>query len=150
MITLQGVSFECCYPIRTTGHIIIAALYTGSVSVFMTLSPMSLHNKQVKNETYKENLMKLEQFVMVMFLQDTMVQPKESEVGVWLGGSLGCSWVSLGCLCVSLGCLCVSLGCLCVSLECLCVSLGCLCGVTRVLVGVTRVVVCVTRVLVCH
>lgn len=28
--------------------------------------------------------MKLEQFVMVMFLQDTMVQPKESEVGVSL------------------------------------------------------------------
>ena len=37
---------------------------------------------QVKNATYKANLMKLELFAMVMFLKDTMVQPKESEVGV--------------------------------------------------------------------
>jgi hypothetical protein len=34
----------------------------------------------VKNSTYKENLMKLKNFVMVKFLQDTMVIPKESEV----------------------------------------------------------------------
>ena len=40
----------------------------------------------MKNATYKNNLMKLKQFVMVMFTQDTMVQPKESEVGVSLGG----------------------------------------------------------------
>jgi len=32
-----------------------------------------------KNETYKQNLMSLNQFVMVMFTLDTMVQPKESE-----------------------------------------------------------------------
>ena len=98
----------------------------------------------MKNETYKENLMKLEQFVMVMFLQDTMVQPKESEVGVWLGGSLGCSWVSLGCLCVSLGCLCGVTG------VVVCVTKVLVC-VTRVLVWCPRVLVCVTRVLVwCH
>jgi len=33
----------------------------------------------VKNETYKENLMSLNLFVMVMFTEDTEVQPKESE-----------------------------------------------------------------------
>jgi len=35
-----------------------------------------------KNETYKANLMKLNKFVMVKFLQDSMVQPRESE---WFG-----------------------------------------------------------------
>jgi len=34
------------------------------------------------NETYKQNLMSVENFVMVQFLNDTMVQPKESE---WFG-----------------------------------------------------------------
>ncbi|XP_038057321.1 palmitoyl-protein thioesterase 1-like [Patiria miniata] len=34
------------------------------------------------NETYKTNLQKLKKFVMVMFGNDTMVQPKESE---WFG-----------------------------------------------------------------
>jgi palmitoyl-protein thioesterase len=33
----------------------------------------------VKNQTYKENLLKLNNFTMVMFTEDTMVQPKESE-----------------------------------------------------------------------
>jgi len=32
-----------------------------------------------KNQTYKQNLMSLNQFVMVMFTEDTMVQPKQSE-----------------------------------------------------------------------
>jgi len=32
-----------------------------------------------KNETYKENLMSLNQFVMVQFTEDTMVQPRASE-----------------------------------------------------------------------
>ena len=32
------------------------------------------------NPAYKANLQKLKNFVMVMFKQDTMVQPKESEV----------------------------------------------------------------------
>jgi len=40
------------------------------------------NNHDVKNETYKENLMSLKNFVMVKFLNDTMVQPKESE---WFG-----------------------------------------------------------------
>ena len=35
---------------------------------------------QVKNLKYKENLMKLTNFVMVKFLKDTMVQPNDSEV----------------------------------------------------------------------
>ena len=34
----------------------------------------------MKNPQYKENLMKLKNFVMVMFGKDTMVDPKESEV----------------------------------------------------------------------
>ncbi|XP_046558911.1 LOW QUALITY PROTEIN: palmitoyl-protein thioesterase 1-like [Haliotis rubra] len=38
--------------------------------------------RPTKNMTYKENLLKLKNMVLVMFLQDTMVQPKESE---WFG-----------------------------------------------------------------
>lgn len=34
------------------------------------------------NETYKKNLMSLKTFVMVKFLQDTMVDPVDSEVCV--------------------------------------------------------------------
>lgn len=34
----------------------------------------------MKNPEYKTNLMKLKNFVMVMFGKDTMVDPKESEV----------------------------------------------------------------------
>ena len=41
---------------------------------------------QVFNATYKKNLMKLSNFVMVMFLHDTMVQPKESEVTCFVMG----------------------------------------------------------------
>ncbi|XP_013417210.1 palmitoyl-protein thioesterase 1-like [Lingula anatina] len=41
-----------------------------------------INNENVKNQTYKTNLMKLNKFVMVKFLQDTMVDPKESE---WFG-----------------------------------------------------------------
>lgn len=48
------------------------------VSVFLA----DINNERVKNDTYKENLMKLQNFVMVKFLQDTMVQPKDSE---WFG-----------------------------------------------------------------
>jgi len=40
------------------------------------------NNLAQKNETYKQNLMTLQNFVMVQFLNDTMVQPKESE---WFG-----------------------------------------------------------------
>lgn len=47
-------------------------------SVFLA----DINQENVKNETYKTNLMKLKNFVMVKFLQDTMVQPKESE---WFG-----------------------------------------------------------------
>lgn len=43
--------------------------------------------KPVKNPLYKANLMSLNAFVMVMFLQDTMVQPKESEVHPSRSGS---------------------------------------------------------------
>merc|ERR1712126_778812 len=41
-----------------------------------------LNAKDIKNEAYKENLQKLENFVMVRFLNDTMVIPQESE---WFG-----------------------------------------------------------------
>jgi palmitoyl-protein thioesterase len=41
-----------------------------------------INNNNAINETYKENLMSVENFVMVQFLNDTMVQPKESE---WFG-----------------------------------------------------------------
>jgi len=37
------------------------------------------NERKVKNSTYKENLVKLDNFVMVKFLLDTMVQPIESE-----------------------------------------------------------------------
>ncbi|EDO39662.1 predicted protein [Nematostella vectensis] len=41
-----------------------------------------INQEKTKNPTYKENLMKLKNFVMVMFAKDTMVDPKESE---WFG-----------------------------------------------------------------
>lgn len=37
---------------------------------------------QVVNEEYRTNLMKLDNFVMVKFLEDSMVVPRESE---WFG-----------------------------------------------------------------
>lgn len=37
-------------------------------------------NLKVINETYKKNLQLLEKFVMVKFLQDSMVDPVDSEV----------------------------------------------------------------------
>jgi len=40
------------------------------------------NNLQVQNATYKKNMISLANFVMVQFLNDTMVQPKESE---WFG-----------------------------------------------------------------
>jgi palmitoyl-protein thioesterase len=40
------------------------------------------NERSVKNETYKQNLMSLELFAMVKFLQDSFVQPIESE---WFG-----------------------------------------------------------------
>jgi len=48
-------------------------------SVFL---PDINNNLEVQNQTYKDNLMSVENFVMVQFLNDTMVQPKESE---WFG-----------------------------------------------------------------
>ncbi|XP_076361549.1 palmitoyl-protein thioesterase 1 [Tachypleus tridentatus] len=41
-----------------------------------------INNENSKNETYKKNLMKLKNFVMVRFSQDTMVDPKDTE---WFG-----------------------------------------------------------------
>eukprot|EP01126_Amoeba_proteus_P063244 TRINITY_DN869_c0_g2_i6.p1 TRINITY_DN869_c0_g2~~TRINITY_DN869_c0_g2_i6.p1 ORF type:complete len:249 (-),score=47.04 TRINITY_DN869_c0_g2_i6:69-815(-) len=41
-----------------------------------------INNEIVKNNLYKERLTSLQNFVMVKFLQDTMVQPRESE---WFG-----------------------------------------------------------------
>ncbi len=38
--------------------------------------------QQVKNPEYKANLLKLRNFVMVLFDSDSIVQPKESE---WFG-----------------------------------------------------------------
>ena len=37
-----------------------------------------------KNPTYANNLKSLKNFVMVMFNQDTMVQPRESSVCIYL------------------------------------------------------------------
>jgi len=47
-------------------------------SVFLA----DINNEKTVNETYKQNLVKLENFVMVLFTKDSMVQPKESE---WFG-----------------------------------------------------------------
>lgn len=41
---------------------------------------MSISNLQKKNQTYITNLQKLKNFVMIKFTEDTMVQPKDSEV----------------------------------------------------------------------
>lgn len=41
-----------------------------------------INNENDINETYKENLLKLENFVLVKFVNDSMVQPRESE---WFG-----------------------------------------------------------------
>lgn len=41
-----------------------------------------INQEKTVNQTYKENLMKLKNFVLVKFGQDTMVDPKESE---WFG-----------------------------------------------------------------
>ncbi|KFM65845.1 Palmitoyl-protein thioesterase 1, partial [Stegodyphus mimosarum] len=41
-----------------------------------------INNENIKNETYKLNLQKLDNFVMVKFSEDKMVEPKESE---WFG-----------------------------------------------------------------
>jgi len=38
-----------------------------------------INNERVINTNYRENLLKLKNFVMVMFTNDTMVIPKESE-----------------------------------------------------------------------
>lgn len=47
-------------------------------SVFLA----DINNEVTINETYKQNLMKLQNFVMIQFLEDSMVIPKESE---WFG-----------------------------------------------------------------
>lgn len=38
---------------------------------------------EVVNPSYRENLLKLKNLALVMFLQDTMVDPKESEVSLF-------------------------------------------------------------------
>ncbi|OWF36658.1 Palmitoyl-protein thioesterase 1 [Mizuhopecten yessoensis] len=47
-------------------------------SVFLA----DINQERTKNATYKANLQKLKNFVMLKFTEDTMVQPKESE---WFG-----------------------------------------------------------------
>jgi len=47
-------------------------------SVFLA----DINNERVKNSTYKENLQKLKNLVLVKFMNETIVQPKESE---WFG-----------------------------------------------------------------
>jgi len=47
-------------------------------SVFLA----DINNERSVNESYKQNLKKLQNFVMIKFLQDSMVQPKDSE---WFG-----------------------------------------------------------------
>merc|ERR1712002_807896 len=47
-------------------------------SVFLA----DINQEKTVNQTYKTNLLKLKNFVMVMFSKDTMVDPKESE---WFG-----------------------------------------------------------------
>lgn len=41
-----------------------------------------INNEKVKNESYRINLKKLQNFVMIKFLNDTIVEPRESE---WFG-----------------------------------------------------------------
>lgn len=38
-----------------------------------------INNEKVRNQTYKENLKKLENFIMIKFAEDSMVDPRESE-----------------------------------------------------------------------
>ena len=35
------------------------------------------------NQTYKDNILSLENFAMIKFLNDTVVQPRESEVCIY-------------------------------------------------------------------
>jgi len=49
-----------------------------SASVFLA----DINQERTPNPVYKQNLMKLKNFVMVKFLRDSMVQPRESE---WFG-----------------------------------------------------------------
>ncbi|KAK6194927.1 hypothetical protein SNE40_000457 [Patella caerulea] len=49
-----------------------------SKSVFLA----DINQERTKNPVYKENLLKLKNFVLVKFLQDTTVEPRESE---WFG-----------------------------------------------------------------
>lgn len=44
-----------------------------------------INNENVRNQTYINRMNALTNFVMVKFLNDTMVQPQESEVGVFTG-----------------------------------------------------------------
>lgn len=57
----------------------ISPLFHRSKSLFLA----DINNEnEPRNTTYKTNLMKLENLVMVMFTEDKMVEPKESE---WFG-----------------------------------------------------------------
>lgn len=50
------------------------------VFIKMTLINISFSALKAVNETYKKNLQMLEKFVMVKFLQDTIVDPVDTEV----------------------------------------------------------------------
>ena len=49
----------------------------------------------VKNQTYKENLQKLDNLVLVKFLKDTVVDPKGSEWFSWFNSSSSTTMVPL-------------------------------------------------------
>lgn len=69
-------------------YIVLCMTYTCTLMYYVNIVPGScslltyscLCFDQVVNQSYKTNLMKLKNFVMVQFNQDTMVDPKETEV----------------------------------------------------------------------
>jgi len=60
----------------------------------MVMSPRSYYCLflQGVNESYKKNLMALKKFVMVKFLNDTIVDPVDSEVRRFLGHNMPGDW----------------------------------------------------------
>ena len=42
----------------------------------------NINNELAVNQTYKDNILSLQNFAMIKFLNDTVVQPRESEVSI--------------------------------------------------------------------
>ena len=54
--------------------------------------PADINQERGVNESYKKNLMALKKFVMVKFLNDTIVDPVDSEVRRFLGHNMPGDW----------------------------------------------------------